>query len=144
MYGDKPFLDTNILVYAYDVSSGTKHQKSSELLIKCWNAGTGVLSTQVLQEFFVTVTQKIPNPLDFDTAKNIISDLLKWEILTVNGECIVEGIEIQRKHRFSFWDSMIISAALKAGCDTILSEDLSHRQTISGIRIINPFRRQAI
>lgn len=139
MYGNKLFLDTNILVYAYDASAGIKHQKASELLIQCWNAGTGVLSTQVLQEFFVTVTQKIPYPLEFDTAKNIISDLLKWEILSVNGECILDGIEIQRKYKFSFWDSMIIGAALKAGCDTILSEDLSHRQTISGIRILNPF-----
>jgi predicted nucleic acid-binding protein len=140
MTDDKVFLDTNILIYAFDISAGGKHHIANELLMGLWERGSGVVSIQVLQEFFVNVTQKIRGPLDTDSAKEIISDLLKWDVIVNDGESILHGIEIQGAYRYSFWDSMIIAAAIRGSCDTLLSEDLSEGQMIEGVSIKNPFR----
>jgi predicted nucleic acid-binding protein len=140
MPDDKVFLDTNILIYAFDISAGGKHKVANELLMKLWESGSGVVSTQVLQEFFVNVTQKIREPLDTGSARDIISDLLKWDVIVNDGEGILNAIEIQKAYRYSFWDSMIIEAAIRGRCETLLSEDLSDGHMIEGVRIKNPFR----
>lgn len=139
MKEDKVFVDTNIIVYAYDITAGKKHDISGKILPDLWNSGWGVISTQVLQEFFVTVTQKIPNPLDIDLTKEIVADLLKWDVIINNGESILSAIEIKKKYKFSFWDSLIIEAAKRGGCRLLLSEDLVEGQ-IGGILIKNPFK----
>jgi len=139
MQGDKVFLDTNIIIYAYDISAGEKHETAGKIMVDLWDSGSGVLSTQVLQEFFVNATQKIPKPLDMELAKDIVSDFLKWDVVINDGESILEAIEIHKKYKYSFWDSMIIGAAVSAGCNTLLSEDLSDGQTVAGVEIKNPF-----
>jgi predicted nucleic acid-binding protein len=139
MPGNKVFLDTNIIVYAYDVSAKKKHETAKEILVNLWDYGQGVLSTQVLQEFFVSVTQKIPQPLTLRLAKEIVKDLLKWDIVVNDGESILEAIEIYFKHQYSFWDSLIIQAALRGGASLLLSEDFSDEQTIDHVTIKNPF-----
>ncbi len=139
MIGDKIFLDTNIVVYAHDTSAGEKHKVAEKLMEDLWNSGLGVLSTQVLQEFFVIVTRKIPKPLDIRIAKEIISNLLKWEVVVNDGDSILDAIEIHFQHRYSFWDSMIIESAMKGGASLLLSEDLPDGQVINGIKIKNPF-----
>lgn len=139
MSDDKVFLDTNIIVYAYDITAGAKHETAKDTLTDLWESGAGVISTQVLQEFFVTVTRKIPNPLDSAKAKEIVSDLLTWDVVVIDGAVITSAIELLPKFGYSFWDSLIIQAAIDSGAVTLLSEDLSHRQTIEGISIINPF-----
>jgi predicted nucleic acid-binding protein len=139
MKDGKTFVDTNIFVYAYDVSSTEKHDVAVHIMKDLWNTGRGVVSTQVLQEFFVTVTKKVPHPLDVMDAKEIVEDLLKWKTITVDGEAILEAIDIHHRYRHSFWDSLIIASALEAGAATLLSEDLSHGEIIKGIKIINPF-----
>jgi predicted nucleic acid-binding protein len=136
----KVFLDTNIIIYAYDVSAKEKHEQARKILVDLWNSGRGVLSTQVLQEFFVSVTQKIPQPLTLIMAKEIISDLLRWEIVVNDGDSILEAIELHSRHKYSFWDSLIIQAAIKGGASLLLSEDLSGGQTIHGLAIKNPFK----
>ncbi|HUT72539.1 MAG TPA: PIN domain-containing protein [Desulfatiglandales bacterium] len=140
MPGDKVFLDTNIILYAYDVSAGEKHQRAKEIILDLWNSGLAVISTQVLQEFFVTATQKIPKPLDNRFAKDIVGDLLKWEVVINDGVSVLEAIELLLQYGYSFWDSLIIEAAIKGGAEILLSEDLSHGQTIQGVTIMNPFK----
>jgi predicted nucleic acid-binding protein len=139
MSGDKVFVDTNILVYAYDISAGIRHETAKKLLAGLWNSGLGVISTQVLQEFYVTVTRKLPKAIDPQIAKEIATDLLEWEVVTIEGPMILYAIELNQKHSFSFWDSLIIAAAEKAGCSCMLSEDLSSGRTIGKIKIKNPF-----
>ena len=140
MPGDKVFLDTTIILYAYDASAGEKHRRAKEIVLDLWNSGLAVISTQVLQEFFVTATQKIPKPLEHSFARDIIRDLLKWEVVINDGVSVLDAIELLLKYRFSFWDSLIIEAAIKSGAKIVLSEDLSHGQTIQGVTITNPFK----
>ena len=135
----KMFIDTNILIYAFDVSAGKKHQVASHILSDLWNSGLGVLSTQVLQEFYVNVVQKIQKPIDQKMAQEIIRDLLKWHVVVNNGDSILDAIDISEKYGYSFWDSLIIEAALTGGVSVLLSEDLQHGQIISGVTISNPF-----
>ena len=136
----KMFIDTNILIYAFDVSAGKKHQVASHILSDLWNSGLGVLSTQVLQEFYINVVQKIQKPIDQKMAQEIIRDLLKWHVVVNNGDSILDAIDISEKYGYSFWDSLIIEAALTGGVSVLLSEDLQHSQVISGVTIRNPFK----
>lgn len=137
--GDRVFVDTNILIYAHDMSAGVKHVRAKEIIVDLWESGSGVLSTQVLQEFFVSITGKIPRPLDIEKAKEIIEYFLRWDIVVNDGESIVKGIDIHQRYHYSFWDSMIIQAAIKGNAILLLSEDLSDKQVINGVRIKNPF-----
>lgn len=139
MTEDKIFLDTNILVYAYDISSGKKHDTARSIVTDLWNSRDGALSIQVLQEFFVSITKKIPNPLDLKTASNIIRDFLLWEIIDNDGELLLAAMDIQARYRYSFWDSLIIAAAVKSGASVLLTEDLKNGQIIDDVMIKNPF-----
>jgi predicted nucleic acid-binding protein len=139
MKEDNIFLDTNILVYAYDVSSGKKHDIAKNIVADLWNFRTGVLSIQVLQEFFINITKKIPKPLDIKTARDIIRDFLLWEVADNDGELLLAAIDVQVKYHYSFWDSLIIAAAIKSGASILLTEDLNNRQIIEGVLIKNPF-----
>ena len=139
MPGEKVFLDTNIIIYAYDASAGAKHEIAQALLVDLWHSGRGVLSTQVLQEFFVNVIQKIPRPIDLIPAKNIVQDFLKWKVIVNDGYSVLEAIDICHKYGFSFWDSLIIEAAVRGDAEILLSEDLSDGQLIEGVTIKNPF-----
>ena len=141
MPGTKIFLDTNVIIYAYDVSAGVKREKAQKILRDLWESGQGLLSTQVLQEFFVTVTRKIPQSLELRTAKQIVNDLLSWDIVINDGDSILEAIELHLNHKYSFWDSLIIQAAIKGGASLLLSEDLSGGPNIKGITIKNPFNQ---
>ena len=141
MKDGKVFVDTNILVYAYDLSAGDKHGRAVDLMRDLWRGGGGMTSTQVLQEFFVTVTRKIGKPIDVITAKEIVKDFLKWKTVIVDGELILDAIDIHREHQYSFWDSVIIASAVEGGANTLLSEDLSDKHRIKGIVIKNPFKQ---
>lgn len=142
MTGDKIFLDTNVIIYAYDVTAEGKHKIAKKIYGDLWDSGLGVVSTQVLQEFFVTVTQKIPQPLDKQLAKEIVSDLLKWDVVVNDGTSILEAVEILLRYGYSFWDSLIVAAAVESGARTLLSEDLSDGQKIKGVSIKNPFTKR--
>ncbi|RPI80041.1 MAG: PIN domain-containing protein [Desulfobacteraceae bacterium] len=136
---DKKFLDTNVIVYAYDSSAGEKHQLARTLLVEMWDSGAGVISTQVLQEFFVTVTRKISRPLSTSVTADIISDFLTWEVIVNDGRDILDAIAVQQKEKISFWDALIIASAQKAGCYMLYSEDLNPGQRVNDLTIINPF-----
>jgi predicted nucleic acid-binding protein len=139
MNENKVFLDTNILIYAYDASAGQKNRTAKELLVELWKSKTGMLSTQVLQEFFVSVTTKIQKPLSIERTKLIIRDLLHWEVIINDETSILNAIDIHKKHQFSFWDAMILQAAVNRGARLLYTEDMTHGQVVQGVRIVNPF-----
>jgi predicted nucleic acid-binding protein len=139
MSEDRVFVDTNVLVHAYDLDAGHKRQIALDIIKGLWLSGHGVLSTQTLQEFFVTVTGKISSPLGVGVAEDILKKLSKWEVVTNSMETVFAAIELHKRYRFSFWDSLIVASALEGGAGTILSEDLSDKQIIRGITIKNPF-----
>lgn len=136
---DRVFIDTNVLIYAYDVTAGEKHAIALDILTDLWNSRLGVVSTQVLQEFFVNVVHKIQKPVDKRLAKEIVRDLLKWHVVVNNGASILDAIDINDRYGYSFWDAMIIEAAIKGGAVVLMSEDLQDGQAISGVSIKNPF-----
>ena len=140
MSGDKVFVDTNVLVYAYDIDAGHKHQIALNVMKDLWRSGLGILSTQTLQEFFVTVTGKISVPLDIAVSKDILRKLSRWDVVINTMETIFEAIELHKRYRYSFWDSLIVVSALAGGAKMILSEDFSDNRTIKGITIKNPFQ----
>jgi len=135
----KFFVDTNLLVYAYDSSAGKKWRTSLEVLSLLWIQRTGVLSTQVIQELFVSLTQKVKNPILPETAKEIISDLLRWPLVVNDGENILRAVDLQIKYHFSFWDSLILQAAITSKSEFLLSEDFQDGQVIESVTILNPF-----
>jgi len=135
----KFFVDTNLLVYAYDSSAGKKWRTSLEILSLLWIHRTGVLSTQVIQELFVSLTQKVKNPILPETAKEIISDLLRWPLVVNDGENILRAVDLQIKYHFSFWDSLILQAAITSKSEFLLSEDFQDGQVIESVTILNPF-----
>lgn len=133
------FVDTNLLVYAYDSSAGYKRKTSLEVLSLLWIHRTGVLSTQVIQELFVSLTQKVTNPILPRAAKEIISDLLRWPVVVNDGANILRAVDLQIKYHFSFWDSLILQAAIASKSEFLLSEDFQDRQVIDSVTILNPF-----
>ncbi len=136
----KIFLDTNILVYAHDLDAGEKYHRAREVVAGLWESGEGVLSVQVLEEFYVNVTKKIPNPLGKSEARDIIRQYLVWEPVSIEGDLILEASDIEERYQISFWDALIIAAAKAGGAPVIFTEDITHNQVIEGIRIQNPLR----
>ena len=135
----KFFVDTNLLVYAYDSSAGKKWRTSLEILSLLWTHRTGVLSTQVLQELFVSLTQKVRNPIPSKAARKIVSDFLHWPLVVNDGKHILNAIDLQMKYHFPFWDSLILQAAVVSKSEFLLSEDFQDRQVIESLTIVNPF-----
>jgi len=136
---DTTFLDTNILVYAYDRTAGQKNIVAASILESLWNDKSGRISVQVMQEFYVTITRKVSLKMDATTARQIVLDLSNWQIHCPTSIDILEAIDIQIENQLSFWDSMLIQSAVRLGCTRIFSEDLTHGQTIAGVTVINPF-----
>ena len=135
----KFFVDTNLLVYAYDSSAGKKWKTSLEVLSLLWTHRTGVLSTQVIQELFVSLTQKVKNPILPRAAKEIISDLLRWPLVVNDGGNILRAVDLQIKYHLSFWDSLILQAGITSKSEFLLSEDFQDGQLIESVTILNPF-----
>jgi predicted nucleic acid-binding protein len=134
------FFDTNVLVYIFDSSAPNKRIRALQLLEQAIKAGLAVLSTQVLQEFFVTVTRKLPVPLTNEQAKRAVQDFARLPVVQVDPEIILNAIDTMQRYRLSFWDSLIIQAAFRSGATVIYSEDLQPGQTIETIRVENPFQ----
>jgi predicted nucleic acid-binding protein len=135
---DKTFVDTNVLVYAHDVDAKRKYEVAKNILRELWNQRTGVLSLQVLQEFYVNVTRKIPSPLPKNVARLVVNSYGLWCGETTPAE-MATAFRIEDESRVGFWDALILASAVKCGAVRILSEDLNAGQMIAGIRIENPF-----
>jgi len=134
---DKIFIDTNILVYSLDNHDPEKMKKTRSILSMIIEKQSGVLSTQVMQEFYVIATKKLNG--DPIIIKGLMNHLSKFEIVTITPELIFAAIDFSILNRISFWDALIIAAAASANCKEIWTEDLNHGQVIQGVRINNPF-----
>ena len=137
---DKVFVDSNVLLYAHDADAGVKQQQAADRLEGLWENGCGRLSTQVLQEFYTNVTQKIKKPLARSVAREVIRNYGIWVESAITPSTVVRASEISEAWMLSFWDSMILAAAEQDGAEELLTEDLNHGQVIAGIRVVNPFR----
>lgn len=135
---DKIFVDTNVLIYAHDIDARAKHEKAKSVLRELWSQRTGVLSMQVLQEFYVNVTRKIASPLPKDIARRVVDTYAIWCLETTPTE-ISSAFRIEDESRIGFWDALIVASAAKCGATRILSEDLNAQQRIAGVRVENPF-----
>ena len=136
---EKAFVDTNILIYAHDLDAGIKHDSAVITLENLWEEETGILSTQVLQEFYVNVTRKILNPLSAAKARSILENYRSWQVEVNGPETILLASEIEERYLLSFWDALIVAAARNGKADKILTEDFQHGQRLEGILIENPF-----
>jgi predicted nucleic acid-binding protein len=133
------FVDTNVLIYAHDVSARAKYARARELLERLWDSAEGCLSIQVLQEFYVNVTRKVARPLEPETAAQIITELSVWQVHRPSVEDVLDAIRLQDRYRLSFWDAMIIASAIQLGCKTVWSEDLNPGQVYDQVTVLNPF-----
>jgi predicted nucleic acid-binding protein len=136
---DSTFVDTNILVYAHDADAGEKHAIAAKTMADLWESRQGIISTQVLQELYVTLTRKVAAPLKGNIARRLTRNHLTWELVANNGPIILHATEIEDNYRLSFWDSLIVAAAYSKNATVILTEDLNDGQPIEGIMIRNPF-----
>lgn len=135
----KTFVDTNILLYAHDRGAGEKGEIAAARLRDLWETEQGVLSVQVLQEFFVNVTRKIAVPLPVPVAREMLRIYRPWVRRESTADTVLRATELMELAQLSFWDALIVAAAEEAGAQTLLSEDLNGGQVIAGVRVVNPF-----
>jgi predicted nucleic acid-binding protein len=133
----RSFFDTNVLIYADDKAVPAKQRRALELVTGHRRSRTGVVSSQVLQEYFVTVTQKLR--VDAAIARRKVELLAEFDVASPEVADILAAIDLHRLHGFSFWDALIVRAAKQAGCSVLLSEDMQNAREIDGLRIVNPF-----
>ena len=138
MNGDRAFVDTNVLVYAIDTNSPSKRARAQSLLAEI--AGSIVISTQVLLEFYVTATRKLAKPLSPEDAERRVHELCGTEVVEVTVPLVRTAVTLAREHRLSLWDALIVESARARGCRRLFSEDLQHGREFGIVRVENPFR----
>jgi predicted nucleic acid-binding protein len=126
------------LIYAHDVDAGRKHEIAKDLLRDLWVARTGVLSTQVLHEFYVNVTRKIRTPLPKPTARSVVGTYVRWCVDPTIAD-VDAAFRIEDEASIGFWDALIVAVAARSGARRVLSEDLNSGQVIAGVTVHNPF-----
>jgi predicted nucleic acid-binding protein len=132
------FLDTNILVYAYDRRAGQRHHAAQKLIGELWLQEVfPAISVQVLQEFHVTLVRKGVSP---GVAQKTVADYLKWDVVDNDRSLFVESLAAKRRWKLSFWDASIVAAARRAKAKILWSEDLSDAQDYGGVMVVNPLK----
>ena len=135
---DRFFVDTNILLYAHDSGTGIKHERARDLMDRLWSLRQGVLSTQVLQEFAISLRKKISPALSAQETREWITQYMRWEVAINTSRSILNALEIEERYQISFWDALIVQAAESAGAETLYTEDLSDGQSYGTVRVVNP------
>jgi predicted nucleic acid-binding protein len=138
---ERTFIDTNVIVYADDRSAGEKSERARQLLHELMSSRSGVVSLQVLQEYFVVATRKLGVPAEL--ARRKIELLSNLDVVRPDVTDVLAAIDLTRLRSISFWDALIVRAAENAGCTVLASEDLQDGEVISGVRVQNPFRAEA-
>lgn len=136
---EKVFVDTTILIHAHDIDAGEKRAIAEHVLRQLWQDENGVLSTQVLQEFYVHITRKIATPVPRREARDLIDAYRVWPVATLEVGDVVAASDLEERFRINFWDATIVVAALKSGAAVLLSEELRPDRGISGLEVRNPF-----
>ena len=135
----RTFVDTNVLVYAHDADETEKQPIARAALEKLWADRSGVISTQVLQEFYVVATRKFKPPMRKSEAREIVTLYASWSVIQVDIGLILDAAILEERVQLSFWDALIVEAARRAGAVRLISEDLQAGRRIAGIEIQNPF-----
>ncbi|MBO0690297.1 MAG: PIN domain-containing protein [Candidatus Dormibacteraeota bacterium] len=133
------FVDTNVLVYARDPGQGEKHHRARTWMEHLWRSRAGRLSTQVLNEYYYTVTRKLPLPLDPGEARRDVQQLHAWQPLPVDVNVVRGAWQEEDRFSLNYWDALIVAAARLAGCVGILTEDLANGQDLDGLQVVSPF-----
>lgn len=133
----RSFLDTKVLLYTDDHDAPEKQQRTLDLYRQVRLDRTGVISTQVLQEYFAAATSKLSVPASI--ARRKVELFARLDLVLIDLPDILAAIDLHRLHQFSIWDAMIIRAALQAKCSVLYTEDLQHGQRVDGLEIVNPF-----
>jgi predicted nucleic acid-binding protein len=133
------FVDTNVLVYARDLSEGMKHQRALAWLEHLWETRSGRVSYQVLQEFYVTVTRKLRPGLPPADARADVRDLLAWRPVSTQTDLLEAAWRVEARGGVSFWDALVVAAARTAGCTHLLTEDLTEGRKLGGVTVASPF-----
>lgn len=133
------FVDSNVLLYAYDESAGVRREQAETLLIRLATARQGAVSIQVFQEFYVNATRKLERPMPRSEAREVLRSLSRWSVHSPVAADVLAATVIGEENTISFWDAMIVRSAAQLGCSTLWSEDLNDGQTISGVLVRNPF-----
>ncbi len=134
------FVDTNILVYAHDATETERQPMARAALDLLWVERTGVVSTQVLQEFYAVATRKLAKPMTRAQAREIVEAYSAWPVVIVDPDLILAATWLEERHQLSFWDALIVESARLGGATRLLTEDLQTGRVIEGIRIEDPFR----
>lgn len=137
----KSFVDTNVLIYAEDRDAGERHEIARDLVVELWNSRKGVVSVQVLQEFYVNITRKGKKPLSASKALEIVREYLTWEVVENTPGLLIASIELHQKAHLSFWDASIVQAAVESGCTRLYTEDLNAGQRFGKLVLENPFAK---
>jgi predicted nucleic acid-binding protein len=135
----KSFVDTNILVYAHRISVGPKHDRAKQLLAELWAAESGVISTQVLQEFCFTV-RRLARNYPTNELVETIRQFSQWTVVTNTSDSVLNALSLESRYEISFWDALIINAAQVSEAAVLYTEDLNHGQLFGSVRVINPLR----
>lgn len=135
----KTFIDTNVLVYAHDKDAGGRNTTAAALLAELWDNRNGSLSTQVLQEFYAVATRKFQPPMPRAMARAVVAAYGEWCDVATEPQLIVAASRLEEEHTLSFWDALIVQAAIHAGADVLVSEDLQDGRRFGSLTIRNPF-----
>jgi predicted nucleic acid-binding protein len=139
MKDEAVFFDTDILVYANDTSGGIKRETARKLISHAMTKNLGSVSTQVLSEFWVTVTQKLPVPLDRRLAERELALLAAFNVVGIDVGLVLSSVKIQERHQLSYWDAQIVATAALSGSAILYSEDLRDGAVYEGVKVVNPF-----
>ena len=139
-HGELTFVDTNVLVYAHDSSEPRKQSIARALIEDLWRQGTGVISTQVLQEFYVVATRKYDPPMSRDLARRLVAYYATWRVVGVDMPLIISASELEEVHSLSFWDALVVEAARRAGATRLATEDMQDGREFGELRIHDPFK----
>jgi predicted nucleic acid-binding protein len=133
------FVDTKILIYSHDTHDEAKHRAAENLLAQLWISGLGILSTQVLQEFYSAATRKLRPPLTPAQTRYVVRDYSEWCRVDTDPLLIISASRLSEQHSINFWDALIIEAALRAGATELVTEDLHNGRRFSQLTVRNPF-----
>ena len=137
---DRFFLDTNIFVYSFDAKAPAKANRASQLIRQAADTGKGIVSYQVVQEFFNVAFRRFSQPMNIAEAEQYLTTVFRPILAIHSSVALYQGaLRMAEKYRLSWYDSLIVTAAVQAECSLLYSEDMQHRQTIEDLRIENPF-----
>jgi predicted nucleic acid-binding protein len=133
------FFDTNVLVYLFSVEDPTKQEIAERVYLSACADGSATLSTQVIQEFYSVTTRKVTRPLAAGTARLAAQELSAQNLVRLEAPMLLRAMDRSATDSVSFWDALIVEAALAGGCRTLYSEDFQHGRAFGSLRVVNPF-----